>query len=114
MTDSKYAAFKALDPFFNIVQQGLAGLVCDAAGPAYDYDVPYVISLMASLFASPPPTPATMPPPAPADDNADKIARLDQHRPGMPTTDIPRVAARNVRNRSVNKRSSNILFGGGP
>ena len=27
MTDSKYAAFKALDPFFNIVQQGLAGLV---------------------------------------------------------------------------------------
>ena len=27
MTDSKYAAFKALDPFFNIVQRGLAGLV---------------------------------------------------------------------------------------
>jgi hypothetical protein len=27
MTDSKYAAFRALDPFFNIVQQGLAGLV---------------------------------------------------------------------------------------
>jgi uncharacterized protein len=27
MADPKYAAFKALDPFFNIVQQGLAGLV---------------------------------------------------------------------------------------
>jgi hypothetical protein len=54
------------------------------------------------------------PPPAPADDNADKIARLDQHQAGMPTTDIPRVAARNVRNRSVNKRSSDILFGRGP
>ncbi len=27
MTDPKYTAFKALDPFFNIVQQGLAGLV---------------------------------------------------------------------------------------
>jgi uncharacterized protein len=27
MTDPKYVAFKALDPFFNIVQQGLAGLV---------------------------------------------------------------------------------------
>jgi ketosteroid isomerase-like protein len=27
VTDPKYAAFKALDPFFNIVQQGLAGLV---------------------------------------------------------------------------------------
>ena len=27
MTDPKYAAFTALDPFFNIVQQGLAGLV---------------------------------------------------------------------------------------
>jgi ketosteroid isomerase-like protein len=27
MTDPKYAAFRALDPFFNIVQQGLAGLV---------------------------------------------------------------------------------------
>ena len=30
MTDPKYAAFTALDPFFDIVQQGLAGLVdCD-------------------------------------------------------------------------------------
>jgi len=27
VTDPKYAAFRALDPFFNIVQQGLAGLV---------------------------------------------------------------------------------------
>ena len=27
MTDPKYAAFTALDPFFDIVQQGLAGLV---------------------------------------------------------------------------------------
>jgi hypothetical protein len=27
MTDPKYTAFKALNPFFNIVQQGLAGLV---------------------------------------------------------------------------------------
>jgi len=27
MTDPKYAAFRALDPFFDIVQQGLAGLV---------------------------------------------------------------------------------------
>jgi ketosteroid isomerase-like protein len=27
MTDPKYAAFKALDPFFDIVQQGLGGLV---------------------------------------------------------------------------------------
>ncbi len=27
MIDLKYAAFAALDPFFNIVQQGLAGLV---------------------------------------------------------------------------------------
>ena len=27
MADPKYAAFRALDPFFNIVQQGLAGLV---------------------------------------------------------------------------------------
>jgi ketosteroid isomerase-like protein len=27
MTDPKYAVFTALDPFFNIVQQGLAGLV---------------------------------------------------------------------------------------
>ena len=27
MTDSKYAAFTALDPFFDIVRQGLAGLV---------------------------------------------------------------------------------------
>src|SRR6202048_3412213 len=27
MTDPKYTAFKALDPFFNIVQRGLAGLV---------------------------------------------------------------------------------------
>ena len=27
MTDPKYAAFTALDPFFAIVQQGLAGLV---------------------------------------------------------------------------------------
>ena len=27
MVDPKYAAFRALDPFFNIVQQGLAGLV---------------------------------------------------------------------------------------
>src|SRR5260370_29293283 len=27
MTDPKYAAFTALDPFFEIVQQGLAGLV---------------------------------------------------------------------------------------
>jgi ketosteroid isomerase-like protein len=27
MTDPKYAAFTALDPFFQIVQQGLAGLV---------------------------------------------------------------------------------------
>ena len=27
MTDPKYAAFTALDPFFNIVQQSLAGLV---------------------------------------------------------------------------------------
>ena len=27
MANSKYAAFRALDPFFNIVQQGLAGLV---------------------------------------------------------------------------------------
>jgi ketosteroid isomerase-like protein len=27
MTDSKYAAFTALDPFFDIVQQGLEGLV---------------------------------------------------------------------------------------
>jgi ketosteroid isomerase-like protein len=27
MTDPKYKAFKALDPFFRIVQQGLAGLV---------------------------------------------------------------------------------------
>ena len=27
MTDAKYAAFRALDPFFDIVQQGLAGLV---------------------------------------------------------------------------------------
>jgi len=27
VTDPKYAAFGALDPFFNIVQQGLAGLV---------------------------------------------------------------------------------------
>jgi ketosteroid isomerase-like protein len=27
VTDPKYAAFKALDPFFDIVQQGLAGLV---------------------------------------------------------------------------------------
>jgi hypothetical protein len=27
MTDSKYAAFTALDPFFDIVQQGLDGLV---------------------------------------------------------------------------------------
>src|ERR1700722_7179264 len=27
MADSRYAAFRALDPFFNIVQQGLAGLV---------------------------------------------------------------------------------------
>ena len=26
MTDPKYAAFTALDPFFDIVQQGLAGL----------------------------------------------------------------------------------------
>ena len=26
MADPKYAAFRALDPFFNIVQQGLAGL----------------------------------------------------------------------------------------
>ena len=27
MADPKYAAFRALDPFFSIVQQGLAGLV---------------------------------------------------------------------------------------
>jgi hypothetical protein len=27
MADPKYAAFRALDPFFNIVQQGLTGLV---------------------------------------------------------------------------------------
>src|ERR1700726_1444223 len=27
MTDPKYTAFKALDPFFSIVLQGLAGLV---------------------------------------------------------------------------------------
>ena len=27
MTDPKYAAFTALDPFFDIVQQGLAGLL---------------------------------------------------------------------------------------
>ena len=27
MADPKYAAFTALDPFFDIVQQGLAGLV---------------------------------------------------------------------------------------
>ena len=27
MTDPKYAAFRALDPFFNIVQEGLAGMV---------------------------------------------------------------------------------------
>ena len=27
MTDPNYAAFTALDPFFDIVQQGLAGLV---------------------------------------------------------------------------------------
>jgi len=27
MTDPRYAVFKALDPFFNIVQEGLAGLV---------------------------------------------------------------------------------------
>jgi ketosteroid isomerase-like protein len=27
MANPKYAAFRALDPFFNIVQQGLAGLV---------------------------------------------------------------------------------------
>ena len=27
MTDPKYAAFTALDPFFDIVQQGLTGLV---------------------------------------------------------------------------------------
>jgi hypothetical protein len=27
VTDPKYAAFTALDPFFDIVQQGLAGLV---------------------------------------------------------------------------------------
>ena len=27
MTDPKYAAFTALDPFFDIVRQGLAGLV---------------------------------------------------------------------------------------
>jgi len=27
MTDLKYAAFTALDPFFNITQQGLAGMV---------------------------------------------------------------------------------------
>ena len=27
MTDPKYAAFTALDPFFDVVQQGLAGLV---------------------------------------------------------------------------------------
>jgi hypothetical protein len=27
VTDSKYAAFTALDPFFDIVQQGLGGLV---------------------------------------------------------------------------------------
>ena len=27
MADPKYAAFRALDPFFNMVQQGLAGLV---------------------------------------------------------------------------------------
>ena len=27
MTDPKYAAFTTLDPFFDIVQQGLAGLV---------------------------------------------------------------------------------------
>jgi uncharacterized protein len=27
MTDPKYAAFRALDPFFDIVRQGLAGLV---------------------------------------------------------------------------------------
>ncbi|MDB5387164.1 MAG: hypothetical protein JWM11_2810 [Planctomycetaceae bacterium] len=27
MADPKYADFRALDPFFNIVQQGLAGLV---------------------------------------------------------------------------------------
>ena len=27
MTDPKYAAFTALDPFFDIVQQSLAGLV---------------------------------------------------------------------------------------
>lgn len=33
MTDPKYAAFTALDPFFDIVQQGLAGLV-DGGGAA--------------------------------------------------------------------------------
>jgi hypothetical protein len=27
MTETKYAAFTALDPFFDIVQQGLEGLV---------------------------------------------------------------------------------------
>ena len=27
MTDPKYAAFTALDPFFDVVRQGLAGLV---------------------------------------------------------------------------------------
>ena len=27
MADLKYTAFRALDPFFNIVQRGLAGLV---------------------------------------------------------------------------------------
>jgi hypothetical protein len=27
MNDPRHTAFKALDPFFNIVQQGLAGLV---------------------------------------------------------------------------------------
>jgi hypothetical protein len=27
MNNSKYVAFTALDPFFNIVQEGLAGLV---------------------------------------------------------------------------------------
>jgi hypothetical protein len=33
VTDPKYAAFTALDPFFDIVQQGLAGLVVPAAEP---------------------------------------------------------------------------------
>lgn len=47
MTDTKYATFAALDPFFDIVQQGLAGLVdgdhyFDAIADGAEFEFRYI------------------------------------------------------------------------